>query len=334
MKKYNMLAILLMIGLAIAACGGQESQTLPAEEPEAKTMVNVVALKGPTGMSMVEIMDLAQKHESRNDYFFSVVGAPDEAVAMLTSGQADIIGVPTNLAATLYQKTNGNVQLLNINTLGVLYILERNGETLNSLEDLKGKTLYATGKGATPEYVINYLLSEKGLDPLNDVTIEYKSEHSELATLLASGKIDYAMLPQPFVTSVLMNSDTVRTALDLTSIWEEVVGKENPLVMGATLVRKDFAETHPEAVIRFLEDLKSSTYFVNESVEEAATLIGQFEIMPEPVAKMAIPQSNMVYLDGEEMRHAVETYLNILNQANPSSIGGQMPDDAFYFVQP
>lgn len=334
MKKYTVLAVLLSFVMLLGACGGEQSQTPPLEEPEAKTMVNVVALKGPTGMSMVEIMDLAQKHESRNDYLFTVVGAPDEAVAMLTSGQADIIGVPTNLAATLYQKTNGNVQLLNINTLGVLYILERDGETLKSLEDLKGKTLYATGKGATPEYVINYLFTEQGLDPQKDLAIEYKSEHSELAALLAAGEIDYALLPQPFVTSVLQNNSAVRVALDITEIWEAVAGEENPLVMGATIVRKDFAENNPEAVVRFLEDLKSSTHFVNDSVEDAAALIGQFDIMPEPVAKQAIPQSNMVYIVGEEMKMAVETYLDILNQANPNSIGGQMPDDAFYFIQP
>ena len=311
--------------------GSGETSTVDSEESSQRPVVRVATLKGPTGMAMAKMMEEDAAGTSKNDYEFTVLGAPADAAAMLTSGQADIVGVPTNMAANLYNKTEGQVKLININTLGVLYVLERGGETIQSIADLKGKTVYSTGQGTTPEYVFNYILEQNGLDPQKDLTVEYKSEHTELAALLAAGDADIAVLPQPFVTSVLAQNQDVHVMLDLTEEWEKIVGDQKPLAMGAAIVSADFLANHPQAVEDFLTELEVSTDFTNENIEEASTLIEKYDIMTKEVAQQAIPKCNIVFLRGEEMREGVESFLQVMYDADPASVGGQLPDEGFYY---
>ncbi len=250
-----------------------------------KTPVNVVALKGPTAIGMVGLMDAQDQGAASNDYTFTLAAAPDDIVGLVTTGAVDIAAVPANLAAVLYKKTEGAVNMLAVNTLGVLYIVER-GDTIQSIADLAGKTIYATGQGSTPEYALNYILEKNGLD---DVKVEYKTEHAELATLLASGEIELALLPQPFVTTVLQKDDSLRIALDLTAEWDAASEGESDLVMGGLIVRKEFADAHPEAVAAFLREYADSVLFVNDDVAAAAALCEQYDIIPAAVAEQAIP---------------------------------------------
>lgn len=316
MKKILALALALCMALSLVTLASAEEAT------------SVYALMGPTGIGMVSLME-----DHADEYAFTLVGAPDAVVSAIASGDADIAAVPTNLAATLYNKTNGNVQLLALNTLGVLSILEM-GDTIQSVEDLAGKTLYATGQGSTPEYVLNYILAANGLT--ESVAVEYKSEHSELATLAAAGDVDLVLLPEPHVTSVLSQNAEYRIALDVTTLFEEAAaknGEENTTMsMGCVIVRKDFAQANPEKVAAFMEAYAQSIEFVNSDVEAASQLVEKHGIMPKAaVAAKAIPNCHIVYIDGEEMKAQIEPFFQMLFAANPASVGGALPAEDFYY---
>ena len=296
--------------------------------------LNVAALKGPTGIGMVKLMKDAKDGATANKYNFTLAGAPDEITAKFASGEFDIAAVPVNLAAALYNKTKGNAQVMAVNTLGVLYILE-NGNSIHSISDLKGKTIYATGKGATPEYILNYLLEQNGIDPEKDITIEYKSEHAELATLMASGKAAICMLPEPNVTSVLRENKEIRRALNLTTEWDKATeksGEKSTLAQGCIIVNKEFAQKNKAAVDQFLTEYKASVDYVTESAVDASQLVEEFGIMPKAlIAELAIPNCNIIFLEGDSMKTTMQANLNVLFKANAKSIGGAMPGDDFYY---
>ena len=301
---------------------------------QAEDSVNVLALKGPTAMGMVSLMDQADQGEiTEETYDFQIVASPDEVSPAIAQGTADIAAVPANLASVLYQKTNGGVQVLTINTLGVLYLVE-NGDQVQSVSDLKGKTIYASGKGATPEYALNYILKENGLTPGEDVQIEWKSEHTECVAALAEHEDAAALLPQPFVTTAQSKNDSLRVALDLTEEWDKIQkdnGGNSSLVTGVTVVRTEFAREHPEIVEDFMERYQESVSYVNEHTEETAKLIGDYDIVSEEIAKKALPECNIVYIDGAEMKEKLSGYLEVLEQENPQAVGGVLPADEFYY---
>lgn len=334
-KKLTALILALAMIFALAACAGNDDQTPTGDAP--KTTVNVATLMGPTGIGMTKLMDDDKNSKTFNDYNFTVATSPDQVVAAITNATepVDIAACPINLASTLYKKTNGAVQIAAINTLGVLYILE-NGNTINSISDLKGKTLYATGQGSTPEYILNYILEANGLTPGKDVTINYVAEHAELATMIATGKVDLAMLPEPNVTSARAQNSDLRIALDVTEEWGKATvlkgDGESELVQGCIIVRKEFAENNPEALEAFLEEYKASVEYVNANVKEASTLCETYGIIPKAaVAAMAIPNCNITFVKGNEMKELAQSNLKILYDANPASIGGDMPADDFYY---
>ncbi len=311
-----------------ASLSQPESSQDPTTATE-KTTVRVGTLKGPTGMGMVGIMSANDQDQTDNTYQFTIAGAPEEMTAKIIAGDLDIAAVPTNMASVLYNKTQGKVSIIAVNTLGVLYILD-NGQGISSMADLKGKTLAATGQGAAPEYVLNYLLEKNGLVPGTDVTIDYKAEHSELAALMTSGEVPLGMLPQPFVTTVTNQNDAITVPLDLTAEWSKLSPDSN-LAMGCLVVRNEFLEANKEAVDKFLVEYEESVRFVNRDIGDAAALMGQYDIIPQPVAEKAIPNCNIVFYAGEEMVPYVNDFLKVLVDANPQSVGGKLPDDAIYY---
>ena len=338
MKRLIALAMSAVMMLSLTACAGDSEASSSAPEgssavAEERAAVRVGGLKGPTAMGMVKLMEEDAAGTTANDYEFTLAGSADEINPLLIKGELDIAAVPTNVASVLYNKTEGQVEILALNTLGVLYVVE-NGNTIQSVEDLRGKTIYSTGKGATPEYALNYILGENGLTTGTDVTVEYKSEHSELASLLAAGQADLAVLPQPFVTSVLAKNPDVRIALNLTEEWDKVTEDGSKLTMGALVVRKDFAESNPEAVRNFLKEYQASTQYVTDeaNLDDAAALIEQYGIISAAVAKQALPYCNIVCITSEEMRTAAEGFLSILAKANPQSVGGTLPAEDFYYI--
>lgn len=328
-KLVSCVVAVLLIASAIAACSGKE----PGSKEKAE--VKIAALKGPTGIGMASLMEDSKAGKTENNYIFELSGAPDEIVGKLTSGSIDIAAVPTNLASVLYNKTSGNIRIAAVNTLGVLYILEQ-GDSIKSISDLKGKSITATGQGSTPEFALNYILEQNGLTPGKDVTINYLSEHSELAALAVSGKETLVLLPEPFVTTVSSKNGKIRKALDITEEWRSANKKSGSegaeLAMGCIVVRKDFAENNKAALDTFLKEYKASTEFVNKNIEEASRMAVNQGIMPDAeIVEKAIPNCNIVYIDGSDMKNSVQSYLRILHEADPKSIGGKMPNEDFFY---
>lgn len=322
MKK-KMISVLLTAGLLAGTLPGN-CVTVPAEE-KASDKIAIGALKGPTAMGMAQLLD-------DDSYDFTIAASPDEIVPQIVQGNVDIAAVPSNLAAVLYQKTQKNVSVLAVNTLGVLYLVE-NGESIQSVKDLKGKTIYASGKGATPEYALEYVLSANGIDPEKDVTIEYKSEHAEVVAALANDQTAAGLLPQPFVTTALMKNDSLRVALDLNQLWQDGVSDDSQLVTGVVVVRNDYLKEHEADVDAFMDAYQASVEFVNSDPDQAAKIIGAHDIIAEEVAKKAIPDCSIVFVEGEEMQAMLSGYLSTLEQQNPEMVGGQLPDDDFYYAR-
>ena len=295
----------------------------------AEPVARVAGMKGPTAMGMVKMM----QDDAGATYDFNVIVAIDEINTKLVKGELDIAAVPANVASVLYNKTQGKLQVLAINTLGVLYIVE-NGDSIKSVEDLRGRTIYSAGKGATPEYALNYVLGANGIDPTKDVTIEFKSEQAECLSALLANEGSVAMMPQPFVTTAQTKAEGIRVALDMTQEWARLQeGSENPSAMltGVVVARKEFVEANPEVVNAFLDSYKASVDFTNANVDEAAAIIASYDIIPEPVAKKAVPYCSIVCIEGAEMQTKLSGYLNVLFEQNPAAVGGAVPNDDFYY---
>lgn len=332
-------AALFCVLVALGGCSTHSQE--PNNEPEEQQVssqqpmdVRAAALKGPTAMGLVKFMDEAEAVTvSDNDYSFQIAASPDELTPQIAQGSLDVACVPANLASVLYNNTDGAVRVLAVNTLGVLYICDSNG-SIQSVADLAGKTIYASGKGSTPEYALNYILEGNGLTPGRDVTIEWKSEHAECVAAMTKDSQAIALLPQPFVTTAQMKDDSIRTALDLTEEWNALQSDADAssLITGVVVARADFVDEHPEAVEAFMKHYRESVAFVNEDIEAAAELIDTYDIVPAAVAQKAIPACNIVCMEGDEMKNALSGYLEVLFEQNPKSVGGTLPGDDFYYA--
>ncbi|MBC8536631.1 ABC transporter substrate-binding protein [Feifania hominis] len=304
----------------------------PDGEAAPKTTFRIASLKGPTTMGLVKLMDDSDKGQARHDYQVTMHGTADEIVPLLAKGEIDVAFVPCNLAAVLYQKTEKGIQIAGINSLGVLYTVDT-GDEVHSVADLKGKTIYTVGKGTTPEFSLNYILSQNGLEPGKDVTVEFKSEATEVAAMIAQGQQVIAMLPQPFVATAMAKNENLRIALDMTEEWDKVVTDGSSLITGVIVARREFIEQNGAAFDEFLEDYAASVSFVNGDVDAGAALVGGYDIVPEAIAKTALPLCNIVSITGSEMKDKVSGYLNVLYEQNAESVGGTLPDDGFYYVK-
>lgn len=330
-RLFPVLLVLLLI-LGLAGCTStpntpQESESVIPSQPE-KTTVRLMGLSGPTTMGMAKLLAENDKFNTQNNYDFELVAEPAAVTAALAKGEVDIAAVPANLASVVYNNTNGGIRVIAVNTLGVLYIVET-GETINSLADLKGKTIYATGKGSVPELTLNYLLKSNGIDPVNDLTIEYKTDPAEVAAIMAQGDA-IAMLQQPFLTAASAKNENIRIAVDITEEWNNTV-KDSTLVTGVAVVRTEFLDENPQAVADFLTEYQASINYVNENIEDSAQLIGTLGIVPAEIAVKAIPYCNLSFIEGDDMKNAVSGFLNSLYSQDPSSVGGKLPDDNFYY---
>lgn len=322
MKKRNVLLNVALLSMALTG------MTAWADE----TPVRVGSLKGPTSMGIVSLMEKAEAGETIFDYEFTMATAADELLAQIIGGKLDIALVPANVSSVLYNKTEGAVSVIDINTLGVLYVVECKDE-IQSVADLKGKTVYLTGKGTSPDYVLQYLLAENGLTT-DDVTLEYKSEATEVVSILSQDDTAIGLLPQPFVTSACMQNESLRIALDLTAEWEKLQTENgSSLVTGVTIARNEFLEANSEAVADFLSEHEISAAYTNENPEEAAKLIEAKGIVAKaPIAQKAIPYCNITCIQGEEMQTALEGYLQVLYDMDPTSVGGVLPEEDFYYI--
>lgn len=321
MKRiYALMLTVVMLAGVLAGCAKTDD-----------TAVDVGVLKGPTGIGAVEIMSKSDKGEYA-EYNFTLTADVTDIVARLTNGDLDIGALPTNTAANLYNKTNGDVEIIAINCLSVLYVLE-NGDTVKSAKDLKGRTIYCNGQGANPEYMINYILRGNGLEPGKDVELVF-AEPGDITAKMVSGEIDLCMLPVPAVTTIMMKNANVRKAIDVAKAYDEIAADSSRLTMGCLVARKEFIEEHPAAIEQFVNRYDASIKNVLDDIDAAAELVAEYEITGSAqIAKAAIGDCGIVCITGKEMKPALDGYYKVLFDASPASIGGAIPGEDFYYVK-
>ncbi len=352
LKKLSALLLALAVVFALAACGktaneqpsasvepspSAEPSAQPSEEPsqpvDGKTQVDLAVLSGPTGIGAAKLLADSDAGLTANDYNYTIATDNSELVAGLSNGEIDIATVASNVALNLYNKTDGDVKIIALGTLGVLHILESNGGTaINSVADLAGKTIYSAGQGANPEYILRYILTENGLNPDEDVTLVF-ADATEITQKLMTGEAEVAMLPVPAATAAILKSEgKIRAAIDVTEAWD-ALNSGSQLIMTAVVARTDFIENNKAAVDAFLAEYAASVEYVNTNVDDAAELIAGFGITPSAaIAKQAIPQCHLAYIDGQDMAPAISDYFRVLYKVNPAAVGGSLPDDGIYYV--
>lgn len=318
MKKVTVIVLVLsLLACLLSGCGREEVQ-----EPETTEIIRIGGLTGPTSMGMVKLME-------NQNYEFTLSADPAAFAPALAKGELDIAAVPANLASVICNNTDGAIKALAVNTMGVLYIVER-GETVHSLGDLAGKTIYATGSGAAPEFALRYLLKENGMDLDKDLAVQWCADTTEAMSYILNDENAVAMLPQPFVTAAQMQVDDLRVAIDMNAEWEKL-DNGSAMVTGVLVARTDFVQEHPELIEKFMEEYEASVDFVLNNTGDAADLIGQYEIVKAPIALKALPFCNITFLTGEDMKTAMEGYLKVLYDMNPAAVGGKLPESDFYY---
>ena len=324
MKKTILLPFLLIV---VAACGGSAAQ-----EPESVSL-RIATPRGPAALGLLYLMEQSQNDTTLGNYAFYIIGSPDEIPPMLVRGDIDIAAVPPNLASILYNNPNLDIQVLAVPTMGVLHIVDTTA-SIRSIEDLRGRTIHSSGGGGMPEFILNYVLLGNGMTPDVDVEIVFRPEHAEIAALLEGGIAEIAMLPEPFATTTVNRVDNLEYALDMTAEWDRV-SPDAGLVMTAVIARREVIQNNPDAIRTFLQEYSESILFIQQNVDEAAELAVAHDIIPAaPIARAAIPRSNIVFITGEQMKRYLEGMLRVFYSQSPASIGGQMPDADFYFNEP
>ena len=322
-KLKNISAALLVLAICVSLCGCSKVQG---------TDISIGAMKGPTTIGLLQLMEEAEAGNTDNAYSFTMATAADELTPLLIKGELDIALVPANVASVLYNKTEGGISVIDINTLGVLYMVSGN-TGITSFADLKGQTIYLTGKGTTPDYVLQYLLSANGIG-LDEVVLDYRSEATEVAALLAENPEGVGLLPQPFATVACTQNEKLSICLSMTEEWAKIQGENgSSMVTGVTVVRNGFLEENPEAVELFLAEHADSTAYVESNLSQVAALCVETGIIAkEPIAMKAIPYCNITCMTGEEMKQALSGYLQVLYEMNPEAVGGKLPEDDFYYL--
>lgn len=313
--------MVLVTALAmLTACGANNAGTTAASFDESNP-AEVATLAGPTGMGMIQMF-------GNPAYDISLLTSPDEITPKIISGEVSVATIPSNLAAVLYNKMKGGISIVAVNTMGVLYILE-NGDTVSSVEDLAGKTIYATGQGSTPEYALNKILEANGLD---DVDVEYMGAHADLANAMAAGEVKLALLPEPYVSTVLAKNPDVSVKIDINKEWQKIFGEDAGMPMGVTVVSNDFAANKAD-MDQLIADYSASVDYVTTDTDAAAAdIVAQGIVGAEAVAKSAIPRCGISFITGEQCKTILDDYFDVMFESNPDSLGGAIPDDAIFYM--
>ena len=332
MKKLLALLISFALLLSLAACGNTDTISsapdVSSEEAYAPVDMSVAYMTGPTGIGMAKLNADSDAKLTANNYTFTVAAAATDITGKFLKGEINIASVPTNVAATLYNKSEGKVRMLAVNTNGVLSILEK-GDTIKSIADLKGKTIYSTGKGQNPEYILNYILNKNSINPATDITINFVSS-DDLKAKLISGEAQIAMAPEPLATAVMVQNQELNRVLSINDEWSKV--SDTTLMMGCVIALDSFVKANPKAVEKFLEEYEASIKFATENIDEVAAYCETYGIAPKAaIAKKSIPICNLCYVTGSDMKTNVDGYFNVLFDADPTSIGGKLPADDLYY---
>ncbi len=332
MKKLLAILLTLTFLLSLAACGNNDTtSSMPdtsSEAPYTAVDVSVAYMTGPTGIGMAKLNADSDANKTANNYNFTVASAATDITGKFLKGEINIASVPTNVAATLYNKSEGKVRMLAVNTYGVLSILEK-GNTIKSIADLKGKTIYSTGKGQNPEFILKYILTKNGINPETDVTINFVSSE-DLVAKLVSGEAEIAIAPEPAATTVMVKNQELNRVLSINDEWAKV--SDTQLMMGCIIALDSYVQANQKAVEKFLEEYEASIKYATANIDEVATYCETYKIAASAaIAKKAIPNSNLCFVTGKDMKTNVNGYLNVLFNADPTSIGGKLPADDLYY---
>ncbi len=330
-RKILALLLALLTVLSFAACGNDDAvldesiTDAPVTDSVREYKTKIAAMNGPTGLGLAHI-----KETRAFAFDVEYYADPQDVAPLLIKGEVDIAALPLNLAANLYKKTGGKIQMLAINTLGVLHVLSKD-ESIKSIADLKGKTVYATGQGSTPEYIIDYILRKNNLEPGKDVTIEFKSAHNELATLAVEGSVELCILPEPFASNVLSKNTELHRVIDLTDEWEKVSTAQ--LAQGCIVARTDYIEQHPDLLKEFMMYYEASISFINNPNNNGIVFLAKYGYFDSAeLALETVPNCNIVYMTGEEMKKTASENYAVLYEADPASVGGEIPADGLYYL--
>ncbi len=326
MKKLLIILMSAVLFLNLTACGKSNNEN----NNQSGTAINIASMKGPTSIGLVKLYSDSDKDLTHNHYNYSVYGAADEITGGLVKGEIDVAAVPANLASVLFNKTEGGIITAGINTLGVTYILTTDPD-VNTLQDLKGKTIYATGQGTTPEYTLRHILTGNDIDPDKDVNIQYYKEGSEVVANASLDDNAILMLPQPYATIAMNQMENCRNIIDLNKEWSKI-SEDSNIVTGVIVVRKEFLENNREDFDKFLEEYRLSTEFANNNTSECAELLEKYDIFKAAIALKAIPYCNVTLITGTAMKEQLIPYLQVLSDANPASVGGSIPDDTGFYI--
>lgn len=327
MKKILSILLTLMLLFGLTACADAQNESSTPENTN-PVKCTVYGISGPTGIGLVNLMENSANGKTKLDYDIKLAADNQEIIAKVSNKEADIAAVATNVASTLYNKTNGGITVLAVNTEGVLAVVAK-GDTIKSLKDLKGKTVYTTGQGANPEYIITHCLKQNGLTVGTDVNLQFVAQPQELVAK-ATMENQIVIAPQPVATMITVKDTAAKIVIDMNDEWKKV--SDTDLVMGCVIASNDFIKSNPEAVETFLKEYKASIEKVNNDIDSAATLCEKYGIVsPAPAAKKAIPYCHIVFQSGKELKANLSAYLEFLFSSNPQSIGGKLPNDAFYY---
>lgn len=331
MKKINfLLAIILIIALTVGCNGVVQEEPEVQKEPKEAVNVTIAGLKGPTSIGMIKMIDENALNSENYNVEYVAEGAPDSLTGKIINGDIQISSVPINLASVLYNKTGGNVQIMAVNTVGNLYIVGT--EEISSIADLEGTTLGMSAKGSTPDFAMNYILKQNGLE--GSVELDYSTDHATLAQSVIAEDTKVALLPQPFVTQTMMKNNNVKMLIDLNDAWKEASSNSSELYTGCIVVNKEFAQNNKEFVAEFLKQYEASVNWVNDNPKDASVLVEKNEIMPSAnLIEKAIPYCGITYVLAQEAKTELNSFYKVLFDSNPASVGGKLPDDAFYFAQ-
>lgn len=340
----KILSFILVLAIFITGCGQkldeiedkvedkvdkvEEKVENKLENKDKKLEVNVGSLKGPTTISLAKMIEDEDDYDSDDlaHYNFEMFTMPEEIVTKLSNDELDIAAIPANLASTLYNKTEGKIQVAAINTFGVIYIVD-NSDSINTINDLEGKTIYAVGKGTTPEGVLTTVLKENNIENVN---IEFKQEPAEILAILASGEDKIAMLPEPFVSVVMNKNDKVKRKISMADEWKKI-NNNSEQVTGVLVARKEFIDNNPRIFKEFLEDYEDSIEDVIDDLDDVSKIVEQLGIIPQGLAYSSIPNIDIRYMDGNKMEDTLSNYLEKLFEFEPKLVGGQVPDEGFYY---
>jgi NitT/TauT family transport system substrate-binding protein len=314
---------------AVESAQEEEVESAPEVESEGEAeVIKLATLAGPTGMGLIGVIN-----DDSGKYEVEILSMPDQITPKIISGEVDFATIPSNLASVLYNKTEGAISIVGINTFGVLYIMDTTGEVAE-LADLEGKTLYATGLGASPEYVLTKVLAENDLVNGKNITVEFLPSHNDMANAIIAGEAEIGMLPEPFVSMTKAKAENAEVVISLNAEWEKIFGEGTRMPMGVTIVQNSFLEEHPDLVAQMLEDYQASVDYVYSDTEQAAEEMVEAGIIGSAgIAMQAIPRCEISFVVGTEAQTLVDTFLKVLFESNPQSVGGAVPQGDFYYVQ-